>query len=263
MDHQVHCTAISFGAYWLNFAAAVSMASAFPRAPSRRATTDPDVTEKGAQRPAHRLPGAWARISGVTLDVPDHALLTDLAQTIGAGAAYLVEEPADSREVADNGTWRQSALCPQIIFERFENLLVWRQPWRRRWRNRTFVAQYRQPSLERCPVTGLNRLSASSVPKVPLDHVLIDVGEHAATLCDPVQEAANHIEALPSTFASKPLFHQPPCIALDKFSVRPILETPEQPASSQVVFCFHRVFSAVESGKHRTNYAEPINCLSA
>jgi hypothetical protein len=39
-----------------------------------------------------------------TLDVPDHALLTDLAQTIGAGVAYLVQEPADGREVADDGT---------------------------------------------------------------------------------------------------------------------------------------------------------------
>jgi len=62
-----------------------------------------EVTEKGAQRPAHRLRGAWAPISGVTLDVPDHALLTDLAQTIGANAAFLVEEPANGREVADDG----------------------------------------------------------------------------------------------------------------------------------------------------------------
>jgi hypothetical protein len=126
-----------------------------------------------------------------------------------------------------------------MFFELFENLLMWCQPQRRRWRDRTFVAQYRQPSLERWPATRLNGVSANSVPEVSLDQVLVDVSQLVATLCHPVQEAANHIEAKPSTVVSKPLFRQPPSIALDKLSVRPILETLKQVASSQVIVCFH------------------------
>ena len=71
------------------------------------------------------------------------ALLTDLAQVIVTGGAYLVEELADERQVADDGAWRKSTLSPQKVFEVFEDPIV-RGQWRRRGRrDRAFLVQYR------------------------------------------------------------------------------------------------------------------------
>src|SRR5205807_8829863 len=58
-----------------------------------------EITEKGAQRPAHRLPSSRAPILGMALDVEDHVLLTDLAKVVVTGGAHLVQEPADDREM--------------------------------------------------------------------------------------------------------------------------------------------------------------------
>ena len=54
-----------------------------------------EVSEKCAQRPAHRLPGHRAPIPGMALDVPGDVLLADLAEVAGAGRAHLTQEPAD------------------------------------------------------------------------------------------------------------------------------------------------------------------------
>ncbi|WP_144259606.1 hypothetical protein [Methylocystis sp. ATCC 49242] len=44
-------------------------------------------------------------------------LLADLAEVAGAGRAHLAQEPADDRQVADDGPRRQSAFALQIITE--------------------------------------------------------------------------------------------------------------------------------------------------
>ncbi|UPT92340.1 hypothetical protein HAP41_0000047315 (plasmid) [Bradyrhizobium barranii subsp. apii] len=69
-----------------------------------------EVTEKGAQRPAHRLACSRAPIPGVALNVADHVLLVDLAQGGGAAGAHLVQKPADDREMAYDGLRGQAAL---------------------------------------------------------------------------------------------------------------------------------------------------------
>ena len=152
-----------------------------------------EVTEKGAQRPAHRLPCSRAPILGVALDVADHIFLTDLAQVVVAGGAHLMQESADDREMADDGLRGQAALCPQIGIELLEDPIVRRDRRQRRWRDRAFLTQHRQPSLERSPITRLDGLPHGSVPKIPFDHALIEVGQHAATACDPTQQTADRI----------------------------------------------------------------------
>ena len=68
-----------------------------------------EVSEKCAQRPAHRLPVNRAPIPGVAFDVAGDVLLVNLAKVAGAGRAYLTQEPVDDRQVADNGLRRQTA----------------------------------------------------------------------------------------------------------------------------------------------------------
>ena len=81
-----------------------------------------EVSEKCAQRPAHRFPRRRAPISGVALDVAGDVLLADLAEVAGVGRAQLTQEPADERQVADDGLWRQTAFTSQIIAEPLEYL---------------------------------------------------------------------------------------------------------------------------------------------
>jgi hypothetical protein len=77
------------------------------------------------------------------------------------------------------------------------------------------------------------------VLEVPLDCVIIDAGQLPATYCDPLQEAADHIEALPRNTSRKALFDETCRISFDKLSVRPILEAPERPDPAQIVFFLH------------------------
>jgi hypothetical protein len=59
-----------------------------------------EVTEKGAQRPAHRLACSRAPILGVTLNVADHVLLADLAHGGGAGGAHAGSDDGGRRAAA-------------------------------------------------------------------------------------------------------------------------------------------------------------------
>jgi hypothetical protein len=54
--------------------------------------------------------GRRAPILSVALDVADHVLLTDRAQIVVTGGANLVQEPADDREMANDGPRRQATL---------------------------------------------------------------------------------------------------------------------------------------------------------
>ena len=108
-----------------------------------------------------------------------------------------------------------------------------------RRRDRAFVAQHRQPPSERGPVAGLDRLPPGSVPEVPLDDLFIEVGQRTATTRNPTQESADHIETSPSAMANEAVLHETHREALDKRTVLPAPETPEQPASAQILFDFH------------------------
>ena len=197
-----------------------------------------EITEKGAQRPAHQLPSSRAPILGVALDVADHVLLTDLAQVVVTGGAHLVQEPADDREMADDGLRSQAALCPQIGIELFEDPIVRGERRQHCRRDHAFLTQHRQPSLERGPVAGLDGLPPSPVPEVSLDHALIEGSQRPATTFHPTQEPADHIETPPSAMANEAVFYETCGEALDRLTMRPALETPEQPAS--IIFDFHR-----------------------
>ncbi|OKO85512.1 hypothetical protein AC629_07805 [Bradyrhizobium sp. NAS80.1] len=108
-----------------------------------------------------------------------------------------------------------------------------------RRRDRAFLAQHRQPSLERGPVTRLDRLPPASMSEVPLNDLLIEIEQPKATACDPTQEPANHVEATPRAVLNESLFDETSAIALDEQSVRSASETPVQPASAQVLFRNH------------------------
>jgi hypothetical protein len=51
----------------------------------------------------------------MALDVAGDFLLTDPAEIAGASRAHLTQEPADDRQVADNGLRRQTAFLVQIM----------------------------------------------------------------------------------------------------------------------------------------------------
>ena len=77
------------------------------------------------------------------------------------------------------------------------------------------------------------------MPEVLLDHALIEIGQHAATACNPTQEPADHVETSPSALANQAVSHETCRVALDKLPVRPAPETPEQPTSARILFAFH------------------------
>jgi hypothetical protein len=77
------------------------------------------------------------------------------------------------------------------------------------------------------------------MPEVLLDPALIEIGQRIATACDPTQEPHDHIETSPSAMADKPVCHDTCRVALDKLTVRPAPETPEQAASEQILIAFH------------------------
>lgn len=101
-----------------------------------------EVPQKGTQRPAHYLPGLRAPILGVALDVADHILLTDLAEVIGAGEAYLVQKSADRWEVTDDRLRCETALTSQVVGKLGEYLVVRSERWRCRRSDRTCIAQH-------------------------------------------------------------------------------------------------------------------------
>jgi hypothetical protein len=77
------------------------------------------------------------------------------------------------------------------------------------------------------------------MPEILFDRALIEIGQRAATACDPTQQPADHIETSPSAMANKAVSLETCRVALDKLTVRPTPETPEQPASAQILFAFH------------------------
>jgi hypothetical protein len=77
------------------------------------------------------------------------------------------------------------------------------------------------------------------MPKVPFDHALIEIGQHAAMPCDPAKEPTNHVETSPSAMGNEVVFHETCRVALDEPTVPPAPEMPEQPASPQILITFH------------------------
>jgi hypothetical protein len=85
----------------------------------------------------------------------------------------------------------------------------------------------------------LDRLPPASIPEVPLNDLLIEIGQLVAPARDPTKESADQVQASPSAVPNKPLFDEASGIKLDEMSVRPVFEALVQPASIQVVFNFH------------------------
>jgi hypothetical protein len=114
------------------------------------------ISEKCAQRPAHRFPGRRAPIPGVALNVVGDVLLADLAEVAVAGRAHLVQEPTDHRQVADNGLRRQPAFPSQIIAECLEYLILRGDRRQCGRRDHARFAKDRQQPLQRRPVARLD-----------------------------------------------------------------------------------------------------------
>lgn len=103
-----------------------------------------EVSEKCAQRPAHRLPGPRAPIPGMALDVAGDVLLPDPPKVVGATRAYLAQESADDWQMPDDGLRRQTAFLLQIEAERLEDLAMRCERWQRRRRDRARLTKHRQ-----------------------------------------------------------------------------------------------------------------------
>ena len=186
-----------------------------------------EVSEKCAQRPAHRFPGRRPPIPGVALDVTGDVLLSDLAEVAGAGGAFLAHEPADGRQMADDGLRHQPAFPSQIIAELLEYLLL-----------RGDGRQCRRRDLPASRSTDSNRFNAARSPgwmdcfpalrwRYPLDHAFIEITQLRAALCDPAQESADQAEAPPSALASEPVFDKTRRVEFDGLSVESVLQAPE------------------------------------
>jgi len=78
------------------------------------------------------------------------------------------------------------------------------------------------------------------MPEVPLDNMLIEVGQRAAAACGPTEKTTDQVEAAPSAEPNEPFFDETSGVSLDELSVRTAPEKSEQPASAQVFFYFHR-----------------------
>jgi hypothetical protein len=63
--------------------------------------------------------------------------------------------------------------------------------WQCRQCDRARVAQHRQQSLQRRPVARLDGPLPRSVPKIPLDHVFIEIGHFRVASGDPSQDIGN------------------------------------------------------------------------
>src|SRR5215510_12573116 len=92
-----------------------------------------------------------------------------------------------------------------------------------------------------------------SVLEVAVDHTFIEVGQSGAAGRDPTQETTDQVEAPPSTVASEAELNETRVVVLDELPMGSVLEALEQPAPAQVLFCNHRLSSAVESGSTERN----------
>jgi hypothetical protein len=86
------------------------------------------------------------------------------------------------------------------------------------------------------------------VTEISVDQTFIELGQHEAAACDPTQEIADQVDAPPSAAASEADFNETRRVALYELSVRPIPQTPVNPAPAQILFCNHHLSSTVESG---------------
>jgi hypothetical protein len=78
------------------------------------------------------------------------------------------------------------------------------------------------------------------MPKVLLDHTLIEVSRHRADARKPAYEIAKQVEGSPRALATEPDPDEPRGVKLDVRPVRSIPQTPEKPASVQILFFNHR-----------------------
>jgi hypothetical protein len=133
-----------------------------------------EVAQKGAQGPTHGLARRRACVPGVALDVADDIRVSNLAEIAGAGGTDLSKKPPNARFVAKDRPRCQPLFTLQIIGKLRENYLIRRHRRRCCRRNCLRVSQ----GLEQAPRCGsvaqLDRLLATSVPQVALDHVLIE-----------------------------------------------------------------------------------------
>ena len=175
----------------------------------------------------------------MALDVADDGRLADPAEITGTSGAHLAQEPADHRQVTDNGLRRQTAFLAQILTEPLE-YLVRRGDWRwRRRRDRSPVTHHRQQSLQRRPVARLDRQVLRPVSQVTLDHALIESGQLPAAARDPIQETPGQIEAPPCAMTGQAVFDETRRVEVEELTVGPTLQAPEQPARAQILFRIH------------------------
>jgi hypothetical protein len=77
------------------------------------------------------------------------------------------------------------------------------------------------------------------MPKVLLDHTLIEVSRHRADARKPAQKITKQVEGSPRALATEPDLDESRRVKLDVRPVRSIPQMSEKPASVQILFCNH------------------------
>lgn len=181
-------------------------------------------------------------------DVADDVTLTDPCEIADASRANLAQEQSNDRQMADDGTLRETAIFPKILAERLEDLFMSCQRWRRRQSDRASLSQHGQQAPQRCPVALLDHQLAGSMTKVRIDHAFVEIGRLGTAVREPTQQLADQVQASPSTIGSAPIIDKTRRVELDKLPVRPTLKTPEQPLPPKYSSAFIVFISAVASG---------------
>ena len=97
----------------------------------------------------------------------------------------------------------------------------------------------------------MDRLPVAPVAEIALDPAFVEISHLDAVTRHPNQEPLDHVEASPSTLSRETILDKPCRVALNKLSVRSVLEPPESMAAAQVRFCVVILTSAVQSGLTR------------
>src|SRR5689334_13256913 len=159
----------------------------------------------------------------MAFDVAHDVRMVDLAEVLGAGGAYLTEEPADRGQMPNDARRRQTSLSLKIVAKICEYLVLRRDPRWFRWRDNTSIAEHRQEPLQCRAVTRVLGPLPSSVSEKSFDHRPIDVGHPKAASRHPTHEVANQTERPQNDSPSEPAFNETRCVVLDELCVASFL----------------------------------------
>jgi hypothetical protein len=149
--------------------------------------------------------------------------MVDLAEFLGAGRAYLTEEPADGGQMSDDAPRRQTAFSLEICAEVGEYLVLRSDPRWLGWCDDSSITQRRQESPQCRAVTRVHGPLPGSVPEKLFDHSFIHVGHPEAAASQPINEVTNQTQRSQSDSMSESVFSEARRVALYELPVASVL----------------------------------------